>query len=88
MKHNKYWFRKRRGLFTSDLGWGYTPITWEGWGNLAIFVLLVFSFVSYFGVFEKPVETSNMIEFLVCLFILIVLFALFADRKTNKKKNK
>lgn len=31
VKTNKYWFRKRRGLFSPDLGWGWTPISWEGW---------------------------------------------------------
>ena len=27
----KYWFRKRRGLFTKDFGWGWMPISREGW---------------------------------------------------------
>ena len=44
MKTNQYWFRKRRGLFSPDLGWGWTPISWEGWllvgANVGSFVVM------------------------------------------------
>ena len=50
---SKYWFRKRRGLFSKDLGWGWVPISWEGWvvvlGSLAVIVLASFSFDLYSG---------------------------------------
>ena len=50
---NKYWFRKRKGLFTKDLGYGWVPISWEGWavllGCLTVIVLASFSFDLYGG---------------------------------------
>ena len=50
---SKYWFRKRQGLFTKDLGWGWVPVSWEGWtviiGCLAVIILASFSFDLFHG---------------------------------------
>lgn len=35
----RYWFRSKRGLF----GWGYTPISIEGWLVLAGFLAVVYA---------------------------------------------
>jgi len=43
---NKYWFRKRKGLGSNDYGWGWVPITWQGW--TLVFVLVASVFVSAF----------------------------------------
>ena len=38
---NKYWFRKRRGLFSKDLGYGWVPITLEGGVSVTVFILII-----------------------------------------------
>lgn len=40
---NKYWFRKRQGLKSKDLGWGWVPISWEGWTLVLLFVAFIFA---------------------------------------------
>ena len=32
---SRYWFRAKR------YGWGWTPVTWQGWATLAVFVALL-----------------------------------------------
>ena len=36
----KYWFRNRR------YGWGYTPVTWEGWLSLIVLIGAQFALFS------------------------------------------
>jgi len=54
---NKYWFRKRKGLFAKsesligfDLGWGWTPISIEGWGITLLFIFILINFVTMKGI--------------------------------------
>ena len=44
---NKYWFRKRKGLFTKDLGWGWAPISWEGWIVTFLFIIIVWQIFTW-----------------------------------------
>ena len=32
-QHNKLWFKRRR------YGWGWTPVTWQGWTAVIVFLL-------------------------------------------------
>ena len=38
---NNSWFRRRRGLASKDLGWGYTPINAKGWVVILIYIIAV-----------------------------------------------
>jgi len=77
----KYWFRKRKGLFKKsdsplgfDLGWGWVPISWEGWLTVIGFVLVVWVlFLSKSG--------WDWIQFIIGL----IVFAFIADLKTEEK---
>ena len=40
---NKYWFRKRAGLKSKDLGWGWVPVSWEGWLVVVLMITGVFA---------------------------------------------
>lgn len=35
-EQNKYWFKRRR------YGWGWVPVTWQGWTALLVFILALF----------------------------------------------
>ncbi len=78
---NKHWFRKRKGLMTKDLGWGWRPITWEGHLTTAGFVALIL--VAFF-IFDLYKATLNQgIGFIVALAVLILIFSLIANKKTE-----
>lgn len=34
-EHRSYWFKRRR------YGWGWTPVAWQGWVTLVIFLISV-----------------------------------------------
>ncbi len=35
---NHYWFKRK--LY----GWGWTPVTWQGWGVIALYIIFVTAF--------------------------------------------
>lgn len=82
-----YWFRKRRGLLSKDLGWGWTPIALEGWltvlGLVAVIVLialLLFTF-DIFGLGSESV--SSGILFLIITAFIVAVSAYIASKKTR-----
>ena len=70
----EYWFRKRKGLFTKDLGWGWVPISAEGWILTALFI------IGFILTIPKSNITFN--STVPSLFILS-LFILIATKKTQ-----
>ncbi|MBT5021252.1 hypothetical protein HOK51_11365 [Candidatus Woesearchaeota archaeon] len=84
MKKNKYWFRKRRGLFTRDLGWGYTPVSWEGWTSVIVLVMILLSASLFFSTSGEGMSTIEGVKLLFVLLVIIVAFVIFSETKTNK----
>ncbi len=80
---NKFWFRKRRGLFSRDLGYGWVPISWQGYLTIFLFILANILGNLYFGF---PYTENSVIKFLVMLGFSIILFALIANKKTKNDK--
>ncbi|AHB40297.1 MAG: hypothetical protein ACD_25C00120G0007 [uncultured bacterium] len=71
----KYWFRPRR------LGYGFAPISWEGW--LATLVLIILLLLSAYtnGIWEEGVSSKGGIRFLLDVVIFTCLFtALYKDK--------
>jgi len=65
----KMWFKAK------SIGWGWTPVTWEGWAVTAIYAFLVASMVySYLYFMEDVIALDEIIRNLIILsvFILIV----------------
>jgi len=67
----KYWFRRRRGLLTWDLGWGWIPISIEGWLITGLFIGVAYI------IFEKLNKWVGLIA-------LILMFAYIADKRTQE----
>ncbi len=65
----KLWFIRKR------FGWGWTPVTWQGWGVLAIYLGGVF-LLSRFIQMYAPNDTVALTFFLPILIILTVLLLL------------
>jgi len=76
-----YWFRKRKGIRSKDLGYGFVPISREGWLSTLVFVLFIL-FIGYSnGLFQDDPEKINMIGYYIEFIICLVIFIFFAKSK-------
>ena len=73
------WFRRRKGLFTKDMGYGYMPINKEG-VFLIIFMMIMIAIEAYFFISVK----YTAISFIIALAITIILSILSSDYKCNE----
>jgi hypothetical protein len=73
----KPWFRRRRGLFSPDLGWGYMPISFEG--ILVVISMIVIIFISSLYLIIVQKENPQVFWFLIIILGTIILTALIAD---------
>ncbi len=62
----KLWFRAR------NFGWGWTPITWEGWLVLAISLVLIFAGTEEFAYWAKAGGDRRLGLPLLLLWIALV----------------
>ena len=46
---SRYWFKRRR------YGWGWYPVTWQGWASVVIYVVVVLGANSVLPVIGLPV---------------------------------
>ncbi|MFA4960070.1 MAG: hypothetical protein WC548_00200 [Candidatus Pacearchaeota archaeon] len=75
------WFRKRNGIFSKDIGYGWIPITWQGYILLIIFLAINFFSVFYFDIPKGNLD--SILSFFVVLFLSIFIFIVIATKKTN-----
>ena len=69
---NKYWFKPRR------FGLGATPITWEGWAVVILFVL-------YMIYLSTNLNEAKIEEFYLNFIIAIVILIIVSYKKTDGK---
>jgi len=81
MKKNKVWFRKRKGLFSKDLGYGWVPISWQGNVIILLFILINVVGNIYFGF---PYKENSIVNFFITLILSIIIFSIIAKSKTKK----
>lgn len=76
----RYWFRPKQ------FGWGFVPITWEGWGMTGILVVLILlsAFSNNFFSHEEP-AINEVIRYVLDIVILTSIFSLIAKEKTKGK---
>ena len=82
---NKYWFRKRQGLKSRDLGWGWTPVSWEGWVLVGLLLLLItISAALLIGTTHSTnAELSSVLLFLGTVLILVGAAIAISHNKTR-----
>lgn len=84
----KYWFRKRKGLLTKDLGWGWIPISWQGWLVVAVMLLVIIGSIIFItGPYislnsDPPVQDGYLL--IAIIVITISLGAYISYRKTRR----
>jgi hypothetical protein len=79
MKINEYWFKSKR------FGWGFVPISWEGW--LMVFILVGLMMLSGYlnNIFTEPVSIKDSFAFLFDV-ALIILASMPIHLKKSKDK--
>jgi hypothetical protein len=78
MKTNKYWFRPKK------YGWGFTPISWEGWLlTLALIILIIASaYINSF--FTSYIELKEGLRFILDLVFAVSIFSIVSERKMKE----
>jgi hypothetical protein len=69
-----YWFKRK--LY----GWGWVPVTWQGWLVILAFVLALIYIVEVF------LRSEQIIEYFISLIIAIVIMIYIAYKKGEKPK--
>jgi hypothetical protein len=76
---SKYWFKPKR------YGYGYYPITKEGWLATAVLLGAVFAAAYLNGLFSAYVTTREGLRFLFDLFVITFIFHLLCKGKMKGK---
>ncbi len=73
----KYWFKPKR------YGWGFFPISWEGW-LLTLLLVALITLSAYLNGFSNPEITNEQgLRFIFDLFILTAIFSIISKPKTK-----
>ncbi len=78
----RYWFKRK------IWGWGWVPVTWQGWCATALYLVFVFLLVysREEAIPGNPDSGSNFLVFGLPFIVLTALFLLIAYKKGEKPK--
>ncbi len=75
---SKYWFKPKR------VGWGISsPLSWQGWLSLAVFILLILVFAYVDVLFDNTSTIRTYLRFGLEMAVLSFLFCLIVHDKTE-----
>ncbi len=77
-----YWFKRK--LY----GWGWTPVKWQGWCVILLYILLVLGLVSIRenAIPGNPDSGSNFLTFALPIIILTILLIFISYKKGEKPR--
>ncbi len=72
--HSALWFKRKR------YGWGWTPVTWQGWVTIFVYIILVI------GNAVRTIDAPSILPFILQTVGLsfVVLFICFKKGETPK----
>ena len=79
LKKNKYWFKSKR------FGWGFVPISWEGWLFILAMIILISISVFVNKIYLESACLENGLSFLLD-FVLILLVSIQISIKKSRDK--
>ena len=66
-KKQTYWFKRRR------YGYGWTPVTWQGWLAVVVFLAIVLSSASILEAAERNTYSSDMLLYYALIAVAVLL---------------
>lgn len=75
-----YWFKRKR------YGWGWVPVTWQGWLSVLLFVLFVLWFAFTMLEPEEAITTGRIIGYFVGITAATFLLIYISVKKGPKGK--
>jgi hypothetical protein len=77
-----YWFKNK------IYGWGWTPVTWQGWLVVLLYIMLIFALISMReeATPGNPNSGSNFLTFAEPITILSTLLIFIAYKKGDKPR--
>lgn len=80
MKSNKYWFKPKK------FGWGFVPISWEGW-CLTLILIILLSIAAYTNNIKNSYDLNgkNGLRFILDIIIITFIFSFISKPKTKGK---
>lgn len=80
LREQGYWFAAKR------FGWGFTPITWQGWVSILLYILLVVKLAAKAAAFEEvPHSTIDTIIYFILPFAFLTALLIFVCYKKGQK---
>lgn len=71
-----YWFKAKA------FGWGWTPVTWQGWAVTLAYIALIFLFS--LTVDESSADREAFFTFVLPVILLTIIFIYIAYKKGEK----
>ncbi len=65
-KTKQYWFKRRR------YGWGWVPVSWQGWLSLGLFILVVLTAALRLPAKPAQPTTRQLIEFIGTFIVAVI----------------
>lgn len=79
-KNRVYWFKRRR------YGYGWTPVTWQGWLVIILFMAIVLSASVVLGDTPRNTLSSDVLIYIALLFMAVVLLVFISVKKGPSPK--
>ena len=76
---NKYWFKPKR------YGWGFVPVTWEGWLTTLVLIGIIFLLTYLNGLFEDPPREENFIWLVIEIILVGIVSIVFFKEKMKEE---
>ena len=75
-----YWFKKKM------YGWGWTPVKWQGWCVIVLYIVLILGLVLFRekDISGNPDSGSNVLTLALPIIVLTVLLVIIAYKKGEK----
>lgn len=78
----KYWFNSK------DIGYGWTPITWQGWAVIGVYLVVIAFFISeILDRANTDVSPFTYVIKVIAASIVLVVICMHKGEKRNKKKS-
>lgn len=78
-----YWFRKRKGVQTSDRGSGFAPVSWEGWVVVYLYFASIAATVYFSGILSGQLTLAQALGFTSSILVSTTVVILLAKSKTE-----